>query len=578
MFAIYQVIRNSQSKFYLYSKMLTTVMVLALLLSFTYEQDAFAYRLMLLILILSVFAMLFWGLIFSNRPFNRTTGKILSIIDVILVFGIIYPLGSANVLFIVLPALLLTSFLIVFVDIDLRIILISFFVVFSIASVLYGILGFFEKPLLTFIAHGLLYALIMANALMTLQTINDLEHKQNLIEEDKRTLELKSKNLMRELQVSQQQSDLLHRDVRKKDIEIKNIITLSGQLSVREDSRKVLTSFLLTAIGQIGSGYAAILTRQQKDNNFIDVFIEKGLRGFNLSKVRIYLDSNLIQILNSIRDPIMVHQIPRDGLYADEAKLLDDFAKDLICPLFIRENLAGMIIIGKKVSGAAFTQEDVNLVSIVAHQTSFVLEQTQLTQEYREFYSKTLRAMIHAIEVKYIYTRGHNVRTAKYVNMLVHKIGLPNQQISDLSYGALLHDIGKIAVQDKYLLDQSIFSGDNSQFKNKILDHTIEGSKILKAAGFNQTIVDMALHHHEYFDGKGYPHRLGNSDISIGSRILSICNVYDAMISDRPYRKALSPADAKENLRVQAGHQFDPDLVNAFLSELEAKEKLRRYH
>jgi len=553
--------------------------LLALLFfTMSYSTESLSYRFGLIILVVSAFTTILWGILFGNSLFQKTTAKIILSADMLFVFAVVYPISYTNAMYILLPVIILMSMLFLFTEKDLQASLILFFITFTAVSVVYGILGTIEHPALLYSAHAILFFLIATSTLLMLQTIKDLEEKQNSLEEDRHAAEVKNRNLQRELQVSRQQSDILHKDVRKKDIEIKNIITLSGQLSIREDSKKVLTSFLLTAIGQIGSSHAAILTRQQPDNNFIDIFIEKGLRGFDQSKMRIYLDSSLIQLLSSIRDPIIVNQIPREGLYNDEIRLLEDFSRDLICPFFIRENIAGLLIIGKKVSGANFSQEDLNLVSVIANQTSFVLEQTQLTQQYREFYSKTLRAMIHSIEAKYIYSRGHNVRTAKFVNMLAQKMGLSNREISDLSYGALLHDIGKIAVEDKYLLNQNILTASDNMLKDKILQHTLEGSRILKTAGFNDTITDMALHHHEFFDGKGFPHKLGSTELSVASRILSVCNAYDAMISDRPYRRALTKADAIENLKIQAGHQFDPEIVKIFLNELKNKDMSQQYN
>ena len=236
------------------------------------------------------------------------------------------------------------------------------------------------------------------------------------------------------------------------------------------------------------------------------------------------------------------------------------------------------LIVGHKVSLARFEKEDLNLIAILANQMSFVLEQTQMTYEYQDFYAKTLRAMLRSLEAKYIYAKGHNVRTANYVNIMARKMGLPNKEIRDFSYGSLMHDIGKIAVKDEYLLSKDILSENETDLKEKILEHTVEGSKILKAAGFNQTITDMALHHHEFYNGGGFPHKIGYEDIPLGTKILAVCNAYDAMTSDRPHRKALHEATAKEYLQYYSGNQFDPELVKLFLNEISENKEMQKYH
>jgi putative nucleotidyltransferase with HDIG domain len=228
----------------------------------------------------------------------------------------------------------------------------------------------------------------------------------------------------------------------------------------------------------------------------------------------------------------------------------------------------GAIIVGSKISGGLFSKEDLNLISIVANQTAFVLEQSKLTQNYKEFYAKTIKAMLESLEAKYIYARGHNVRTANYAAIVGKRLNLPINQIKDLTYGSLLHDIGKIVIKDEYLLNSAKFAQGDMEIKEKILDHTLEGSKILKSAGFNDQIIDMALHHHEFFNGKGYPHKIGQTDLSLSSRILAVCNAYDAMTSDRPHRKALSAKTAQEYLLRSKNTQFDPDIVQIFLEEI----------
>jgi putative nucleotidyltransferase with HDIG domain len=206
------------------------------------------------------------------------------------------------------------------------------------------------------------------------------------------------------------------------------------------------------------------------------------------------------------------------------------------------------------------------------------MEQSQVSTDFQEVYFKTIRALTKALEAKYVFARGHNIRTANYANIVAKRIGVPNNDIKDLVYGSLLHDIGKIAIKDEYLLNANQFSDTENVLKNKILEHTVKGGSILKSAGFDNSIVDLALHHHELYNGKGYPHRLGEEDISQSARILAVCNTYDAITSDRPYRKALPESTAKEFLKTQSGILFDPDVVKAFLSEIDLNKEMYKYH
>jgi putative nucleotidyltransferase with HDIG domain len=234
--------------------------------------------------------------------------------------------------------------------------------------------------------------------------------------------------------------------------------------------------------------------------------------------------------------------------------------------------------VGQKISGSPFNKENINLVSIVTNQAAFLMEQSQASNDFQEVYFKTIRALTKALEAKYVFARGHNIRTANYANIVAKRMGISNGDIKDLTYGSLLHDIGKIAIKDEYLLNPHHFSDTEAGLKNKILEHTIKGASILKSAGFDEPIVDLALHHHELYNGKGYPHRLGEEDISRPARILVVCNTYDAMTSDRPHRKAHPESTAKEYLRAHAGSLFDPDAVKAFLSEIGINKEMYKYH
>ncbi len=574
---VYKYIEENPSKFFFYFKIAGSALLFSLFFISGAQSGSLLFKILMISFILSVFTTAFWGTIYVNKEFEKNAAKILLFIELPVFFFLIFPFIPQNIFYLVLPVLSLVSIPMLFSGKDLQQILSVFFSLFIVSSFMFGISGTVEQPITVFIAQAVIFILVMSSVLTTAHTIREMQDHQRGLQDSKVRLHTKAKNLERQLKVSRQHAEVLNKDVRKRDIEIQNILSLSGQLKVKNDAKEVLMSFILTAVGQIGSEHAMLMTRLKKDNHFFSYYLQKGLRSVDLKKIRFYLDSNLIEILNSIREPVLVSQIPRNHLYMDEIKILNIFKNDLICPVFVRGNLSALFMIGGKISGAPFGKDDISLISIIANQTSFVLEQTQMTHDYREFYSKTMKAMLNSLETRYIYSRGHNMRTANYVNIISKQMGLSSKEISDFSSGALLHDIGKVVVSDKYLLNGAKFSNSNYVLKEKILEHAVEGSKILKAAGFNDTIVDMALHHHEFYNGRGYPHKVGKDELSLGTRILSVCNSYDAMTSARPYRKALPTSVSKDNLRMFAGEQFDPEIVKIFLDQIENNQNMRRF-
>ncbi len=578
MLRLYRYIRENETRFFYYAKLVNTLLV-ALLLAFTLrDRTEISTKMMLAAFGLSLFSTVLWGIIFVRRNFDHKVAKIFAIIDLAVVFLLVFPVHYANALFMVLPVTILISSVFLISQKELNEVLFMSLAIFGVATLIYSFMNLIQNPLYIFASHLLLYSAVYVAASMSIPVISVYEKNQMKIRSDQGQLEKKFKQLQRELSISHQQVESLTKDIRKKDIEIKNIVNLSGQLKINNDFRKILDSFILTLIGQIGCAHAAIFTREKKEHNFYKVFVERGLRGMDPEQLRIYMESNLLETFRSIREPILVNQIPKDGLYNDEIEMLKLFHDDMVSPIFVRGQLAGILIVGKKISGTDFTNENINLASIVTNQASFLMEQSQASNDFQEVYFKTIRALTKALEAKYVFARGHNIRTANYASIVAKRMGIANGDVKDLTYGSLLHDIGKIAIKDEYLLNPNHFSDSEAGLKNKILEHTVKGASILKSAGFDEPIVDLALHHHELFNGKGYPHRLGEEDISRPARILAVCNTYDAMTSDRPHRKAHPESTAKEYLRAHAAKLFDPDVVKAFLSEIELNREMYKYH
>lgn len=435
------------------------------------------------------------------------------------------------------------------------------------SSLVYGLVGYIPKFIFQIISQALIYFLLSASFYWARQFIQDLKLKSENLESKLKKIEKEKEHYKKSLYILQQGSEELNKNIKRRELEIQNILTISEQIQIGKDSKEVLRSFLLTALGQMGSSHAFIMAREKKTQNYWGVLVEKGLRSLNTEQLRIYLDSNIITILRAFRDPIYLKDLPKDNLFTDELQFLKQFENDVVCPIYTKNKIIGMVVFGPKVTGTKYTLEEFNLISVVANQSAFILEQVQQSDEYRDQFARTVRAMLYAMEAKFAFNKGHLIRTANYVSITAKRLGFPISEIKQLGLGSLMHDIGKTAIDDRYLLYNKSLTNTSKdeKIKERILTHTLEGGKILKAAGFNELMVDMAVHHHEYYNGKGYPHRIGGEELPIETRMLAVCNAYDAMTSERPYRKPLSEIQAIEVLKQQSGQQFDPEVVKAFL-------------
>lgn len=189
----------------------------------------------------------------------------------------------------------------------------------------------------------------------------------------------------------------------------------------------------------------------------------------------------------------------------------------------------------------------------------------RLYVDMRNLYLSTIQALNKTIEAKDPYTSGHASRVEKYAVQLAETYGLSNKQIQDIKTASILHDIGKIGVND-YILNKST-KLTQLEFL-EIMKHPSIGADIIKKVDFLKNIPQIVKYHHERYDGLGYPEGIAGDRIPIEACILAIADSYDAMTSDRPYRKALCKEDALVEISVNAGTQFHPTLAQAFVTML----------
>lgn len=184
----------------------------------------------------------------------------------------------------------------------------------------------------------------------------------------------------------------------------------------------------------------------------------------------------------------------------------------------------------------------------------------QLQQANRDI----LQALVKAIETRDPYTSGHSMRVAWLATEIAQSLGLSKNEIETIKTSALLHDIGKIEVIYAEILKKPQDLTDEE--RRIIQSHATKGADLLRSlSSFPDSVIDAVKHHHERWDGRGYPEGLEAHDIPLGARIIMVCDAVDAMLSDRPYRDALSMATVKEELSTHSERQFDPGLVSALL-------------
>ncbi|HSB03901.1 MAG TPA: HD domain-containing phosphohydrolase [Thermodesulfobacteriota bacterium] len=180
------------------------------------------------------------------------------------------------------------------------------------------------------------------------------------------------------------------------------------------------------------------------------------------------------------------------------------------------------------------------------------------------------KVLASTLEEKDPYTSKHSERVCYYSDLISKKISLPSKERNELQIAAYLHDIGKIGISNRFISKKGVLTAADWAI---IKQHTRKSIELLSPLNLSSSILSYIEHHHEHFDGAGYPDGLKGNEIPLGARIIAVSDSYDSMISDRPYRKPLSKEEAKKELLKWTGKQFDPNLVSAFLYLLKEMEE-----
>jgi response regulator RpfG family c-di-GMP phosphodiesterase len=262
-------------------------------------------------------------------------------------------------------------------------------------------------------------------------------------------------------------------------------------------------------------------------------------------------------------EPKLVQDVDKAREFSKMSRLGFIRESVLCAPLTDKDKVFGTITIANPLDGSGFGPTDLELLSTIAAQASVAIRNARLYEEQENMYLNTVQALVSAIEASDAYTRGHSERVTRYSVALAKRMGMAGDPLKQLEQAAVLHDIGKIGI-DVALLHkkEKLTAADIDVLKL----HPSIGVRILEPIHFLGTVREIIDEHHERYDGNGYPNGLSGEDWRLEGKILAVCDTYDAMTSDRPYRKALSHEIAIQEIHDHSGKQFDPEVASVFIS------------
>ncbi len=270
---------------------------------------------------------------------------------------------------------------------------------------------------------------------------------------------------------------------------------------------------------------------------------------------------------------LLTNNIETDWRFSSTCPYEGGLKNILAVPILIKNTTLGVLSVFNSQPNSEIQKQDTEFLTTVSSQIAAAVEKARLYKKVESYYFETLAAIINAAEDRSPYLKGHSNQVAKYASMIAQEMGLPLATIKEIEYSAILHDIGKLSLSSSLLDKKGPLTKEERQ---NIQKHPIISESNISSIKFLNRTKKMVRQHHERFDGHGYPDSLPSSQVVLEARILSVANAFEAMLADRPYRKALSLENAINELHRNSGTQFDPEVVEALIKAVKKEEARKK--
>jgi|GEM_PF-5513857 putative nucleotidyltransferase with HDIG domain len=298
----------------------------------------------------------------------------------------------------------------------------------------------------------------------------------------------------------------------------------------------------------------------EEKNNF---YIKGERLSYNTFEKK-YVENNYYLDLILEKKTIIIKNFDNENLYNFDGINIKNPQSIVIIPIHFSSKLFGIIIFENK-EKINFSSNDLGILNIISSQLNYYFQTLYYYKNLENDFLNTVKALISAIELKDYYTKGHSQRVMNYAIKFAFLLELDDKIIEKLKWAGLLHDIGKIGIPEHILNKNSPLEKNEFEIMKK---HSFYSYKILQPLNFLEEERKIILHHHERWDGAGYPYGLKGTNIPFESRIITLVDSFDAMNTSRPYRERLNFDFICNQIQINKGKQFDPDLGELFLKFL----------
>jgi putative nucleotidyltransferase with HDIG domain len=306
-------------------------------------------------------------------------------------------------------------------------------------------------------------------------------------------------------------------------------------------------------------------------NGELSVRLARGIAHINLEEETFKVSRTIVRKVAESGEPILTTNAQEDPRFEAQLSIAAFHLRSILCaPLKIKNELIGVIYVDNRARSGIFQENELGMITAFADQAAVAIDNARLFEELeasnhelQEAYQATLEGWVQALDMRDKETEGHTQRVTILTERLARSLGVEGIELVNITRGALLHDIGKMAIPDGILLKPGKLTDDERALMQK---HPVYAYDMLKRIEFLLPAIDIPYCHHEKWDGTGYPRGMKGDEIPFAARIFPVIDVWDALISDRPYRKGIPKDEVREHIKADSGKHFDPRIVEAFLA------------
>jgi len=351
--------------------------------------------------------------------------------------------------------------------------------------------------------------------------------------------------------------------IQKKKDNLQLIINSNKRINYNLDIESNLKFILKLSMEKISADYGAIIIMNSEGKLFFKILSEKFYDKIIKNKWKPSKDIFSFVIENKLS--LLINDLNKDIRFKDTFNVIKpDFGSVIVNPFFSKY-FNGCFALFRNTNHKIFDYNDYDIIQTIISNLSRTLENVYLYRKINDTYLQTTLSMASAIEAKDPYTKGHSQRVMRFSLLIGKKLHLSINDLKIIRLAAILHDIGKIGIPEKIILKKGPLNPEEQKIMKK---HPIIGYSIVKDIDYLKKGLPFILYHHEKADGSGYPYGISGDKIPLFAKIASVADSFDAMVSDRPYRKGLAFSDALKELRKNTGTMFDPKIVDAFVKAL----------